>query len=58
MGDQVTLQGSKVEIAGMMTSNPFSNNGRTDGDVILICSNETFIRLTGEDRYSIISVQM
>lgn len=58
VGDQVTLQGSKVEIAGMMTSNPFSNNGRTDGDVILICSNETFIRLTGEDRYSIISVQM
>lgn len=58
VGDQVTLGGSTVEIAGMMTSNPFSNNGRTDGDVILICSEETFIRLTGEKRYSIVSAQM
>lgn len=58
VGDKVTLGGSTVEIAGMMTSNPFSNNGRTDGDVILICSGETFVRLTGENRYSIVSVQM
>lgn len=58
VGDKVTLQGNTVEIAGMMTSNPFSNSGRTDGDVILICSEETFARLTGEDQYSIVSVQM
>lgn len=58
VGDKVTLLGSTVEIAGMMTSNPFSNNGRTDGDVLLICSEETFVRLTGEDKYSIVSVQM
>lgn len=58
VGDTVTLCGSTVEIAGMMTSNPFSNNGRTDGDVILICSDETYVRLTGENRYSIASVQM
>lgn len=58
VGDKVTLCGSTVEIAGMMTSNPFSNNGQTGGDVILICSEETFIRLTGEDGYSIVSVQM
>lgn len=58
VGDKVTLCGITVEIAGMMTSNPFSNNGRTGGDVILICSDETFIRLTGEERYSIASVQM
>lgn len=58
VGDKVILQGSTVEIAGMMTSNPFSNNGRTDGDVLLICSEETFVRLTGEDKYSIVSVQM
>lgn len=36
VGDKITLCGSTVEIAGMMTSNPFSNNGRTDGDVILM----------------------
>lgn len=58
VGDKVTLCGTTVEIAGMMTSNPFSNNGRTDGDVILICSDETFVRLTGEEGYSIASVQM
>lgn len=58
VGDQVTLCGSTAEIAGMMTYSPFSNNGRTDGDVILICSDETFIRLTGEEGYSIASTQM
>lgn len=58
VGDTVTLCGNTVEIAGMMTSNPFSNNGRTDGDVILICSDETFIRLTDEEGYSIACVQM
>lgn len=58
VGDQVTLGGSTVEIAGMMTNNPFSNNGRTDGDVILICSHETFGRLMGEAGYSIVCVQM
>lgn len=58
VGDKISLCGSTVEIAGMMTSNPFSNNGRTDGDVILICSDETFVRLTGENRYSIVSIQM
>lgn len=58
VGDKVALAGGELEIAGMLTSNPFSNNGRTDGDVILICSDETFIRLTGEEGYSIVSVQM
>lgn len=58
VGDKITLCGTTVEIAGMMTSNPFSNNGRTDGDVILICSDETFLRLTGEEGYSIASIQM
>lgn len=58
VGDKVTLCGSTVEIAGMMTSNPFSNNGRTDGDVILICSDETFLRLTGQEGYNIASVQL
>lgn len=58
VGDKVTLPKGAVEIAGMMTSNPFSDSGRTDGDVILICSDETFVRLTGEERYSIVSIQL
>lgn len=58
VGDKVTLCGSTVEIGGMLTSNPFSNNGRTGGDVILIGSVETFTRLTGEEGYSIACVQM
>lgn len=58
VGDKVTLCGTTVEISGMLTSNPFSNNGRTDGDVILICSDETFLRLTGQEGYNIASVQM
>lgn len=58
VGDKVVINKSTLEISGMMTSNPFSNNGRTDGDIILICSEETFVRLTGENRYSIVSVQM
>ena len=58
VGDTVSLSGSTVKITGMMTSNPFSNNGRTDGDVILICSRETFIRLTKEVNYDIVCVQM
>lgn len=47
VGDQVTLCGSTVEITGIMTSNPLSNNKWTGGNVILIGSEETFIRLTG-----------
>lgn len=58
VGDKVTLCGTTVEIAGMMTSNPFSNNGRTDGDVILICSDETFLHLIGQEGYNIASIQM
>lgn len=58
VGDKVILDGSEVEIAGFLTSNPFSNNGRTDGDVILACSEETFFRLTGVEEYSIVCVQM
>lgn len=58
VGDQVTLNGVTVEIAGQMTSNPFSNNGQTGGDVILICSEETFARLTGGDDYRIVDIQM
>ncbi len=58
VGDTVVLHGGTVEIAGMMTSNPFSNSGQTGGDVILICSEETYARLFGSNDFSIVDVQM
>lgn len=58
VGDTVTLNGITVEIAGLMTSNPFSNNGQTGGDVILICSEETYARLFGGNDFSIVDIQM
>ncbi len=58
VGDRVTLNGVTLEIAGQMTSNPFSNNGQTGGDVILICSEETYARLTGAGGYRVVDIQM
>lgn len=58
VGDTITLNGITVEIAGMIASNPFSNNGQTGGDVILICSEETYARLTGSDGLRIVDIQM
>lgn len=58
VGDKVQLCGSEVEIAGMQKFNPFSNSGRTDGRIILICSEATFTRLTGEDAFGVLDIQL
>ena len=58
IGDTVTVGNSQVEIAGLLTHSPFSNSGRTNGEVILICSEETFTRLTGVEGYAILDVQV
>lgn len=58
IGDKIQLCDSEVEIAGMLKYSPFSNSGRTNGEIILICSDETFTRLTGEQDYSIIDIQV
>ncbi len=58
IGDKVQLCGTEVEITGMLKFNPFSNSGGTDGKIILICSEDTFLRLTGERNYIIIDVQV
>lgn len=58
IGDKIRLCGSEVEIDGMLKFSPFSNSGGTNGEIILICSKETFTRLTGEQDYSIIDVQV
>lgn len=58
IGDKVELCGAEMEIAGMLKLSPFSNSGRTDGEAILICSAQTFARLTGVSDYAIVDVQL
>ena len=58
VGDKIRLGSSEVEIAGMLKYSPFSNSGQTDGEIILICSEETFTRLTGVRDYAIIDIQV
>lgn len=58
IGDKVWICGEELEIAGILKMSPFSNDGTTDGQIDLICSMETFERLTGESRYAIIDIQM
>lgn len=48
-------QHTEIEIVGMLSKCPFSN----DEDVgMIICSEETFRQLTGENAYTIIDVQL
>ena len=58
VGDKIRLGSSEVEIAGMLKYSPFSNSGQTDGEIILICSEETFAWLTGMQDYAIIDIQV
>lgn len=58
VADRVELFGSQVQISGVLKFNPFSNNGGTDGDIILICSEQTFTRLTGDQDFGVVDVQM
>lgn len=57
-GDIIQIGGSELEIAGMLKYSPFNNDGRTNGEVIVICSEETFNRLTGVSDYAIIEAQL
>lgn len=50
-GDQIGIYGNPVEIAGILSDGLFS-----DG-IAIICSEETFARLTGESDYGILNVR-
>ncbi len=52
VGDTIQIAGSEVEIACAVSDGLFSD------DVIIICSEETFIRLMGEQKYAMINVQL
>lgn len=58
IGDTVRLRGEKLTIAGLLKNDPFSGDGLTNGKITLISSGDTFVRLTGEENYSLVMVQM
>ena len=57
IGDTVQVQGETLTIAGLLKNDPFSGDGLTNGKITLITSGDTFIRLTGEENYSLVMVQ-
>ncbi|AQS08524.1 macrolide transporter ATP-binding /permease protein [Clostridium saccharobutylicum] len=57
IGDKIQVGNRKVEIAGLLKCNPFSDNGSPDGKITIITSGKTFTRLTGITDYSLISIQ-
>lgn len=50
-GEQISLFGDTVEVAGIVSDGLFGD------EITLICSEETFLRLTGETNYEMLNVQ-
>ena len=57
IGDTVHINGETLTIAGLLKNDPFSEDGLTHGELTLISSGETFVRLTGEEDYALVMVQ-
>ena len=57
IGDQIQVNNQKLEIAGLLKYDPFSDDGTPTGKTTLITSGETFTRLTGVADYSLIMIQ-
>lgn len=57
IGDSIWLQGTTLNIAGMLKYDIFSEDGLPHGKISVIVSDETFTRLTGITDYSMILVQ-
>ncbi len=59
VGDTVILErdgkSEKIEITGMLSECPFDS---TDGVETIICSEDTFRRITGQSDYTIIDIQL
>lgn len=53
-GDTVHLNGSEVTVEGVLADSPIYS----PGSINLICSEETFQRLTGENGYAVIDIQL
>lgn len=57
IGDTVQIGDKTLTIAGLLKNDPFSESGLTNGKLTLITSDETFVRLTGEEGYSLVQIQ-
>ena len=57
IGDKILIGSEELEIAGLLKYDPFSDDGLTHGNLTLVASGETFIRLTGVSSYSLVMVQ-
>ena len=55
VGDTIQLDGAELEIAGVLSTSPFSI---TEGTPTVICSEDTFTQLTGEQDYAVIDIQL
>lgn len=52
VGDEIQLGTSQLEVAGAVSDGLFAD------DITVICSEETFMRLMGEDNYAMINIQL
>ena len=57
IGDKLLIADEEFEIAGLLKYDPFNSDGLTNGEITLITSGDTFIRLTGITDYSLIMIQ-
>ena len=57
IGDTVQIGDETLTIAGLLKNDPFSENGLTNGKLTLITSGDTFVRLTGNEGYSLVLIQ-
>lgn len=57
IGDTVQIGDETLTIAGLLKNDLFNEDGLTNGKITLITSSETFIRLTGDEDYSLVMVQ-
>lgn len=57
IGDMVQIGDESLTIAGLLKNDPFREDGLTNGKITLITSGETFVRLTGDEDYSLVLVQ-
>ncbi|MDO4285927.1 MAG: ABC transporter permease [Eubacteriales bacterium] len=56
-GDVIEVAGERLEIAGLLRCDPFSEDGMTNGRLTLIVSGETFTRLTGQADYTLLMIR-
>lgn len=57
-GDEISVLGTRLEIAGKLKYDPFSSDGSTEGKTTLIVSDDTFKKMTGISDYTMVLIQL